>query len=62
MTWGTEWWKPLPRTEYRKKDENKRSQPKRPLEQHYHMNIHIIGIPGGQTEKGTEKIFRHINS
>ena len=53
MTWGTEWWKPLPRTEYRKKDENKRSQPKRPLEQHYHMNIHIIGIPGGQQRKRT---------
>ena len=49
------------RTEYRKKNEKKWRQPKRPWGNIQHTNICIIRVPKGEErEKGPEKIFEEI--
>ena len=55
MTWRTEWWKSLPQKEWKKIEDNLRD-----VWDIKHTNIHIIGIPEEEREKGPEKIFEEI--
>ena len=65
MAWKTEWWKLVPRTEYRKENEKEEEEEEEDTLRDFwdikHTNIHIIrGPKGAEREKGPEKTFEEI--
>ena len=59
MTWRTEWWKSLPQNIEKRMKRNEDSL--RDLWSNIkHTNLHILGVPEEDREKGPEKIFEEI--